>query len=135
MEVHTDAEAIAARRAKRLAFGGRIDPHKHLRETPVAPALPRAGTPTTIAAPATVAATRREEPTPIRAEIPPLNHVEAARALKPLVERAGGTWSAELYQRTAARWPAGVPYDQVDAWAAELAASQRGGLRVVGGAA
>ena len=135
MDVQQDAEAIAARRTKRLAFGGRIDPHKHLRETPIAPALPRAGTASSVQAPATVAATRRDEPAPIRAEIAPLNHVEAARALKPLVERAGGAWSAELYQRTAERWPDGVPYDQVDAWATELLAPPRSGLRVVGGAA
>jgi hypothetical protein len=135
MDVKSDAEAIAARRSKRLAFGGRIDPHKHLHETPVMPSLPRAGTPAEVTVPATVAATRREEPAPIRAEIPPLNHVEAARALKPLVERAGGMWSPEHYQRTVSRWPEGVPYDQVDAWAAELTAPVRGGLRVVGGAA
>lgn len=135
MNVQQDAEAIAARRAKRLAFGGQIDPHKHLREIPVAPAIPRAGTPANIAMPLTVGATRREDPAPIRAEIPPLNHVEAARALKPLVERAGGTWSGELYERTVERWPLGVPYDQVDAWAAELLAAPRAGLRLVGGAA
>jgi hypothetical protein len=133
MDVQSDAEAIAARRAKRLAFGGRLDPHKHLRDAPVAPALPRAGTPADIQVPATVVA-RREEPAAIRPEFPPLNPVDAARTLKPLVERAGGTWSAELYQRTAERWPGGLPVDQVEAWAAELLAP-RSGLRVVGGAA
>ena len=94
-----------------------------------------AGTPAEVAVPTTVVATRRAEPAPIRAEIAPLNHVEAAQALRPLVARVGGTWSAEYYQRTVARWPDGVPYDQVDAWAAELVAPVRGGLRVVGGAA
>jgi len=133
MDVRTDAEALAARKSKRLAYGGKLDPHKHLLDAAVAPALPRAGTPATVNAPMTLAAPARVEPVAIRPEFPPLNHVDAARAVKPLVERAGGTWSAELYQRTVQRWPDGLPLDQVEAWAAELAAGTR--LRVVGGAA
>lgn len=133
MDVRTDAEALAARKAKRLAFKGTIDPHKHLLDAAVTQHLPRAGTPATVTAPTTVAAPARVEPVAIRPEFPPLNHVDAARAVKPLVERAGGTWSAELYQRTAQRWPDGLPLDQVEAWAAELTQATR--LRVVGGAA
>lgn len=132
MDVRTDAEAVAARKAKRRAFAD-IDPMKHLREIEVVPALPRAGTPAVVHAPATMIATPMALPENPPREYPPLNHVDAARAVKPLVERAGGTWSAELYQRTAQRWPDGLPLDEVEAWAAELARSTR--MRVVGGAA
>jgi transposase InsO family protein len=135
MEVRTDAEAIAARRAKRRAFGGKLDPHKHLHDAAVAPAIPRAGTPAELNVPATVSMQERVEQAVIRPEFPPLNHVEAARTLKPLIERAGGTWSAELYQRTVARWPDGLPLDQVETWASDLLAPARTGLRIVGGAA
>lgn len=133
MEVQSDAEAAAARKAKRLAFGGAVDPMKHLREVEIAPALPRAGTQGKVDAP--VVAEQRIEPTPVRAELALLNHVEAAMRLKPLVERAGQAWTPDMYARTAQRWPDGVPVDDVEAWADVLAKPERGGLRVVGGAA
>ena len=133
MEVQTDAEAAAARKAKRLAFGGNVDPMKPLREAQIAPALPRAGTAGKVHSP--VVAEQRIEPAPVRAELPALNHVEAAMRLKPLVERAGQAWSADLYARTAQRWPDGLPIDEVEAWAEALAKPERGGLRIVGGAA
>lgn len=135
MEVQTDADAAAARKAKRRAFGGTVDPHQHLRETPVAPSLPRAGIAAEIGVPQVVAA-QRIEPSAVRAEIAPLNHVEAAMRLKPLVERAGGAWSAALYARTEQRWPEGVPVGEVEAWAAALLAPETGpGLRVITGGA
>ena len=56
--------------------------------------------------------------------------------LKPLVERLGATWTPDMYARTAQRWPAGMPVDEVEGWAAVLATPERGGLQViVGGAA
>ena len=135
MDVQTDADAKAARKAKRLAFGGKVDPMRHIREANarIPEALPRAGTPSQIEAPAI--AERRIAPEPIRAELPPLNHVEAAMRLKPLVERAGQAWTADMYARTAQRWPEGLPIDEVEAWAAALATQARGGLRIVGGGA
>lgn len=135
MDVRTDAEAAAARKARRLAFGGTVDPMKHIREANAATpeALPRAGTPSQVQAPAV--AERRIEPEPVRAELAALNHVEAAMRLKPLVERAGLQWTADLYARTAARWPDGVPVDEVETWAAQLVAQPRNGLRLVEGGA
>jgi transposase InsO family protein len=133
MEVRTDAEAAAARKAKRLPFGGKVDPMKHYREANVPDSLPRAGTASDIAAPAIAA--KRIEPEPIRAELEALNHVEAAMRLKPLVERAGSAWTPDMYARTAQRWPDGVPVDSVESWATELATPQRGGLRVIEGGA
>ena len=134
MEVQTDAEAVAARKAKRRAFGGGIDPHKHIRELEIAPSLPRAGTASRVDAP-DVIATQRIEPAAVRAEIAALNHVEAAMRLKPLVERLGATWTPDMYARTAQRWPAGMPVDEVEAWAVVLAAPERGGLQVIAGGA
>lgn len=134
MAVATDAEAKSARKAKRLAFGGTIDPTKHWREAAAAlpPALPRAGTPSTVTAPSVVAG--YIEPPQVRAEIPLLNHVEAAMSLKPLVERAGSAWMPDMYMRTATRWPEGVPHDAIESWATELA-TPRGLYLVEGGAA
>ncbi len=134
MQVETDAEAAAARKAKRVPFGGQIDPMKHIRDANVAPSLPRSGTVANIDLPQVVAA-QRIEPVAPRAELAPLNHVEAASRLKPLVERAGMAWTPEMYARTAQHWPEGVPVDQVEAWAAALAMPVRGGLRVVEGGA
>lgn len=133
MEVRTDAEVAAARKAKKLAFGGTVDPMKHLREAQIAPALPRAGTAAQVAAP--IVAEQRIEPEPVRAALAPLGHVDAAMRLKPLVERAGHTWTADMYARTVQRWPNGLPIDDVESWAVELAVQPRGGLRVVGGGA
>ena len=134
MQVQTDAEAAAARKAKRVPFGGQIDPMKHLREANIAPSLPRSGTAASITVPQVLAA-QRIEPVQVRAEIAPLNHFDAAAALKPLVERAGATWTAEMYARTAQQWPDGMPVDQAEAWASALALPARGGLRVVDGGA
>jgi hypothetical protein len=133
MQVRTDAEAAVARKAKRLAFGGDLDPMKHLREGNVPPALPRTGAAGMVDAP--VVAERRIAPEPIRHEFPHYNHVEAAVALKPLIERRGLPWTAELYARTAARWPDGLPRDQVEDWAETLAIPLHGGLRLVTGGA
>ncbi|MFA5589822.1 MAG: hypothetical protein WDA70_03765 [Lysobacteraceae bacterium] len=132
MQVQTDAEAVAARKAKRTPFGGEIDPTKAWRKTEVMEALPRAGTPSQVEAPAIV------EPT---ATIPmirpqyvptPLSHAEMARALKRRVEERGGAWSADQYARMAALWPDGVPEEQLDDCAVAL---MRGGLRAVMGGA
>ena len=133
MEVHTDAEAALARKAKRLAFGGNVDPMKHLRDVVIAPALPRAGT--AWAGEAPVVAAQRIEPEPVRAELAALNHVEAAMRLKPLVERAGVAWAPDMYARTASRWPDGLPVDEVESWATVLATPERSGLRLVEGGA
>lgn len=131
MDQRTQADAAAARKAKRLAFNGAIDPMKHLRDAQVAPALPRAATPSTVTAPSVVAA--YIEPPQVRAEFAPLDHETAAMRLKPLVQGAGTPWTPDMYMRTVARWPEGVPHDEIEAWAAELARPR--GLHLVGGAA
>jgi hypothetical protein len=132
MQVDTDEAAKAARKAKRVAFGGDVDATQPWREANVPAALPRAGAPTTVQTPEIV------EPTAHLPTILPqypaqaLSHEDMARALKRRVEALGGTWSPALYAQMAQRWPDGVTEEQLDGCATALL---RGGLRVVGGAA
>ncbi|XAI95378.1 DDE-type integrase/transposase/recombinase [Leptolyngbya phage Lsp-JY19] len=117
MDVATDKEAKAARKARRIPFGGRIDPTKALRETVIPEALPRAGRTLDVSSPTTV------EPAPpplIRPQYAArvLDSIELAQALR---ERVPG-WSSVHFSAMAARWPNGAPEDQLDAIAKELCA-------------
>jgi len=62
-------------------------------------------------------------------EIPPLNHVAAAKALRTKVNN----WSAESLTWLKANYPDGVPEADLDKIAATLNKPARPGLRVVGG--
>ncbi|MBS1186703.1 MAG: integrase [Burkholderiaceae bacterium] len=119
----TQAEAEAARKAKSLPFGGRIDPYKHIDETQLPTYLPRRGTAHDLAAP--------------RVEFPPLSHVEAAKQIKQRIEADGATWSAETFAWLRQRYPDSVPQDQLDSIVAELTGPRSGKqtplLRVAGG--
>jgi transposase InsO family protein len=128
MEVRTDEEAKAARKAKRLPFGGTIDPLKHLRQVDVPPHLPRAGTPAQVAAVSVVAAQRIEPELPKR-DFPPYSHAEAIRTILPLLAARGLEWSAAMLEDTVARYPEGVPYDELETWTEAL--WQRHRLQVV----
>lgn len=115
MDVATDKEVKAARKAKRIPFGGRIDPTKALREANIPDTLPRAGRNLDVTAPVTV------EPTPtpmIRPEYAArvLSTMELAQALR---ARIAG-WSSAHYMAMAARWPNGAAEDQLDVIAREL---------------
>lgn len=129
-DVATDAEAKAARKAKRPLFGRGIDPTRVWEATPAPTIIPRAGTPTHVHAPEIV------EPTPLVPSIRPiyeprvLGHVEMARELRHRIEQRGGTWDPGYWPRMAALWPTGVTEEQLDACAVQLL---RGGLQVVGG--
>lgn len=119
MQVATDAEAKAARKAKRLPFGGEIDPLKYLREAHVPQHLPRAGTPARLEV-ATIVAARRIEPELPKREFAPYSHYEAARTLRPLLSARGLAWSAAMLEDTQQRYPEGVPYDEIETWADAL---------------
>lgn len=111
----TDDGAAAARKAKRLPFGGEIDPYKHLDDVPDVVALPRRGTVL--------------EPTVGNASVVPervLTHFEAATELL----RRGVQLSADKNAQIAAWYPDGVPETQLDSLQQRLAT--RAGLRVVG---
>lgn len=111
----TDEEAAAARKAKALPFGGKLDPYKHHEELPAATMLPRRGT--ALDAGAKVA----------QAPAALLTHFEVA---KTLVAR-GVAMSPELLATLKGLHPEGVPEDEIDALQARL--TVRAGLRVVGG--
>jgi hypothetical protein len=110
--------AEAARKSRALPFGGRFDPYKRLDETEMLPAfLPRRGT--------------RHDLTPPVVELPPLSHVEAAKAIK---SRVGKVWRPEHFQELQERFPAGVPNDKhvLDAFANQLCrrAASRAELKI-----
>lgn len=132
MQAETDDQAAANRKAKRVAFGGEVDPTLPWTTANIPPALPRAGTPLDVQAP-TVIAPRPDVPSiQPHYEAPLLDHTEMAMALRRRVTARGGEWTAELYARMAERWPDGVTEDQLDECAVQLL---RGGLRAVGGGA
>lgn len=112
----TDEQAEAARKAKALPFGGRIDPYKVIEQAPERHYLPRRGT--------------ELQPAVRVAQAEPelLTHFEAARELV----KEGVAMSPELLATLKSLHPAGgVPADQIKALAARL--QVRAGLRVVGG--
>lgn len=117
MDAASDADAAAARKAKRLAFGGTIDPMKHLRvaNAAVPDALPRAGTSSTVEA-APVAERRIEHFEQPRFTAQPLGHVELAQRLR---ERLPD-WSAQHYAALVQGWPQGATEDELDAIARRL---------------
>lgn len=98
-----EADAIAARKAKMLPFGGLIDPHKHVTDTTLPAYLPRCGTSLNVNAP-TVEHAR-------------LTHVEAAKLLRP---RVAELWSAETFSWLQQQYPEGIALEQLDAIEAEL---------------
>lgn len=108
------AAAEAARKSKALPFGGRLDPYKHIDEAELPTYLPRRGTAHDLAAP--------------KVEFPPLSHVEAAKQIKPMLEAAGGEWTADRFQWLAQRFPAGVPPDQLDAIVVQLTCRAEGAM-------
>ncbi len=131
MDAATDAEAEAGRKAKRLAFDGRLDPMATMRTELIPPALPRAGTASQVTAPDVLAPTPLlPAPALAPAYVPRLlSHTEMALNLKHRLEALGATWTAATWARMTALWPAGVNEEQLDACAVQLL---RGGLHVVG---
>lgn len=118
MAVDTLAEAEAARKAKALPFGGRIDPYKGLEEQTEGTAfMPRRGT--------ALEATTRMAPAAERV----LNRFETAQALVGL----GLELTPERNAQIAAWYPDGVPEGQMADLLRRL--TVRASLRVVGGGA
>ena len=130
MEVATDAEAAAARKAKRVPFGGAIDPT----QTWTAPVvhLPRAGQPSEVQAPTVV------EPTPVvpterrRYVAQRLSWIDTAKELRRLVIERGAQWSPEMYAQAQQRWPEGLTEDELSPAVLQLL---RPALRAIGGGA
>lgn len=107
-----EADAMAARKAKSLPFGGRLDPYKPITDSTLPAFLPRRG-----------------HDSPIRApyvEKPRLTHVEAAKALKAQLPE----WNTERYQALVSHWPEGLTEDELRQ--AMLFFSARPQLSVIG---
>lgn len=105
MGADTAAAVEAARKARTLPFGGRIDPYKPVTDTELPHYLPRRGQAHNLVPPVVVPVV--------------LGHVEAARRLK---DRVGDDWTADRYRALVARFPEGVPEDAIDMLASEGAA-------------
>jgi hypothetical protein len=115
----TDAEAEAARKAKALPFGGRIDPGKVIDQAPVRTYLPKRGEDLQVA---TVTASSTA---PVRV----LTLFEAGQWLT----AQGVAMDRELYAKLRAWHADGVPEDELQAVLERL--TVRAGLRVVAGGA
>nr|HAF4309189.1 transposase family protein [Salmonella enterica] len=109
----SEADAAAARKAKALPFGGRLDPYKPITDSDLPAFLPRRGQDSPVRAP--------------RVEARRLTHVEAAKALKARLPE----WNAALYQELVRRWPEGLAEDELDDAAQQFTARPQ--LNVVSG--
>lgn len=93
-------DAAAARKAKALPFGGRLDPYKHIDDTTLPTYMPRRGQASEVRSP--------------RVEHRPLTHVEAAKVLREKFTASGHKWTPEHYRQLAAQYPDGVPEVALD---------------------
>ena len=115
MDAQTDEQAQAARKAKAVPFGGRIDPFKVIEQSPERTFLPRRGT--------------ELAPGAVRAQAP--TKVLDLFAVAAELARRGVAMSRETNELIRAWHPKGLPETELDALQARL--QVRGGLRVVAG--
>ena len=104
-------EAALARKGKSLPFGGRIDPYKHIDNTPQPYWLPRAGT-------------TMDVPNPAQVVVRLLNRMEAALRLRAIL---GRPVTVEENQRIAQLYPDGVPEEALPELALRLGPSASSG--------
>lgn len=104
--------AEAARKGKRLAFGGAVDPWKHIDNgLENAPAwMPKRGTALDTPLPGVVARRTLDVPAALAVEARRLNTVQLASRLAGAMP---GEWSADHYRRLAAMYPDGAPENEV----------------------
>lgn len=119
MDATTLEQAAAARKAKAVPFGGRVDPYKVIEQAPQRTFMPRRGTDLP-----SVASVQ-----PIEAPPAVLTRFEAAAELA----RRGVAMSPERNAQVRAWFPDGVPENELDDLARRL--TVRAGLRVVAGGA
>ena len=112
-------EAARARKAHAQAYAGVVDVHADVAATPAPAFLPRRTTPLPLAE--------------RRVEAKRLTVVDACKAIK---ARIGVAYTPQVFADLAARWPDGVPEDQLDGICMELTQPVApAGLRLVGGGA
>ncbi|MBP2844441.1 DDE-type integrase/transposase/recombinase [Dickeya oryzae] len=112
-------DAAAARKAKALPFGGKLDPYKHIDDATLPTFMPRRGQASDVRGP--------------RIEQRPLTHVEAAKALREKFAASGHNWTPEHYRKLVAQYPNGVPEDQLDEIATSLIAPVSNVINIVNG--
>ncbi|NPE59261.1 DDE-type integrase/transposase/recombinase [Dickeya dadantii] len=112
-------DAAAARKAKALPFGGKLDPYKHIDDATLPTFMPRRGQASDVRGP--------------RIEQRPLTHVEAAKALREKFAASGHNWTPEHYRQLVAQYPDGVPEDQLDEIATSLIAPVSNVINIVNG--
>ncbi|EKL4969488.1 integrase, partial [Escherichia coli] len=105
------ADAAAARKAKALPFGGRLDPYKHIDDATLPACIPKRGQASDVRGP--------------RTEQRPMTHVEAAKALRGKFSANGLTWTPEHYRQLTAQYPDGVPEAALDEVMATLTTPAR----------
>lgn len=116
MGAETEEEAKQARKDRAIPFGGQLKPYQRIEDAQLPTFMPRRGTQHDLVLPTI--------------EIPPLNHIEAAKQLR---VRLGDAWTSESMAWLKENYPNGVPEDQLDAITHQLRKPARPGLRVVGG--
>lgn len=134
MGADTLEEAAASRKGKKLAFGGAVDPWKHMDDAlESAPAyLPRRGTELETAAPGVVSNRSLDVPAGVEIEARQLNLVQLASRLAGAMP---GEWTAEHYQTLLAWYPAGALESDIGAIVDRLRGfTEPPRLRAVGGA-
>jgi len=134
MGADTLGDAEAARKEKRLAFDGSLDPWKHMDHAiEQAPAyLPRRGVELETAAPGVIANRSLDTPAAIAIEARSLNLVQLASRCAGAMP---GEWTAAHYQQLAAWHPAGALETEVAAIVDRLKGfTEPPRLRAVGGA-
>lgn len=92
-------DAAAARKAKALPFGGKLDPYKHIDDAALPAFMPRRGTASAVRGP--------------QVEQRPLTHVEAAKALREQFAARRQTWTAAHYRRLSALYPDGIQAERL----------------------
>lgn len=113
------ADAMAVRKSKAVPFGGQFDPYRTIDDTELPSYLPKRGQVSDVRGP--------------RIEQRPLTHVEAAKHLREHMAAAGDRWSPDYYALLVKRYPEGVPVEDIDTLADELAGKNRPQLSIVNG--
>lgn len=109
MDAQTQEEAQAKRKARAAFLGGRYDPLVLMDRTPVPDHMPRAGTEHAMSQQASARV------------LPPLTHIQAAKALKSKFDH----WGPRYYQWLVDQYPGGIPADGLDAAESALRAAMQ----------
>lgn len=100
MQEETVKGIIFSRKLKKLPFGSKFDPYRHINKAMLPDYMPREGTPS--------------EVNVITAPSQKLTHVEAATVLKRKIEVMGEVWSPDYFQFLINKFPSGCDFEELD---------------------